>query len=117
LGTREHCKFYNGNTGTKENKIREQGNTKYIGEQGNKATFLEYIQVLQWPNRMKKKKGHNISVFYLPGKFLPVSDINDLPESQFVQPAGVLVVDCSTGCLRMISEVHSLVRLVFEQPS
>jgi hypothetical protein len=49
-GTREHCKFYNGNTGTKENKIREQGNTKYIGEQGNKVPFLEYIQVLQWPN-------------------------------------------------------------------
>ena len=49
-GTREHCKFYNGNTGTKENKIREQGNTKYMGEQGNKAPFLEYIQVLQWPN-------------------------------------------------------------------
>jgi hypothetical protein len=28
----ENCKFYNGNMETKENKIREQGNTKYIGE-------------------------------------------------------------------------------------
>jgi hypothetical protein len=42
------------------------------------------------------KNGHNISFSDLPGKFLPVSDINDLPEFQFVQPAGVLVVDCST---------------------
>ena len=58
------------------------------------------------------KNGHNISFSDLPGKFLPVSDINDLPESQFVQPAGVLVVDCSTGCLRMISEIPPLVRFL-----
>ena len=59
------------------------------------------------------KNGHNISFSNLPGKFLPVSDINDLPESQFVQPAaGVLVVDCSTGCLRMISEIPPLVRFL-----
>ncbi|CAB3990226.1 Hypothetical predicted protein [Paramuricea clavata] len=36
----------------------------------------------------------------------------DGKSAEFVQPAGILVVDCSTGCLRMISEVPPLVRLL-----
>ena len=32
-----------GDTGTKQENHREQGNTKYIGEQGNKAYFRERI--------------------------------------------------------------------------
>ena len=39
-GTREQGNFYNGNMGTKQKNHGEQGNIKYIGEQGNKAPLL-----------------------------------------------------------------------------
>ena len=39
-GTREQGNFYNGNTGTKQKNHGEQGNIKYIGEQGNKPPLL-----------------------------------------------------------------------------
>ena len=35
-GTREQEKFGNGNTGTNQNNRREQGNIKWVREQGNK---------------------------------------------------------------------------------
>ena len=40
MGTREQRKTKLGNKATRN----------FIGEQGNKAPILEYIQVLQWPN-------------------------------------------------------------------
>ena len=49
-GTRKHCKFYNGSTGTRPKIIGAQRWTKYVGEQGSKAPFLERIQILQWLN-------------------------------------------------------------------
>ena len=45
-GTREHGGICSGNTGTKQEYHREQGNTKYIGEQGNKAYFRERVRIL-----------------------------------------------------------------------
>ena len=48
-GTREQGNFYNGNTGTKQKNHGEQGNIKYIGEQGNKLKPL-YLSVLTGPH-------------------------------------------------------------------
>ena len=45
-GKEEHGGFCSGNTGTKQENHREQGNTKYIGQQGNKAYFRERIRIL-----------------------------------------------------------------------